>query len=64
MNECKPLAVGMYVGWSWNAGDAAAVFDATVAGLPSLSAGAAAFVPDVPREFWAGAYTRLHLSST
>jgi hypothetical protein len=28
------------------------VWGATIAGLPAMSAGAAAFVPEVPVEFW------------
>ena len=52
LSRAAVLAVGAYVGWSWNAGDAAAVWDATVASLPALSAGAAGFIPDLPAEFW------------
>ena len=41
-----------YLAWSWNAGDAALVWNSTMNSLPSVSAGMAAFAPDVPSEFW------------
>ena len=41
-----------YLAWSWNAGDASVVWESTVRSLPSVSAGVAAFAPDVPPEFW------------
>ena len=51
LGRVAALVVGAYFFWSWNAGDASTVWEATMATMPSLSS-PSAFVPSVPAEFW------------
>ena len=51
------VVAAAYLAWSWNAGDAAVVFDATMSTMPALSEGLAAFVPELGAEFWKHAAT-------
>ena len=51
LGRAAALVVGAYFFWSWNAGDASTVWEATVASMPALN-NPGALVPDFPKEFW------------
>ena len=51
LGRAAALVVGAYFFWSWNAGDASTVWEATMATMPALNT-PGALVPDFPKEFW------------
>jgi cytosine/uracil/thiamine/allantoin permease len=57
LGRTAAVVAAAYLAWSWNAGDAAVVFDATMSTMPALSEGLAAFVPELGAEFWKHAAT-------
>ena len=55
LGRAAALVVGAYFFWSWNAGDAATVWNTTVAMIPALTTALnnpGALVPFFPSEFW------------